>query len=140
MEINISLAIFLFFVAFTLSEVNTRTSGNFLDLIHLDDHPLAVCNDGTTAVYYRKPLNSDQETKKILIYMRGGGFCVPHVPGKYLFIQSAKTSSDYLFQVITVLKDVKIQQIVPSPCALLQQSLSWILTNITVTPSSAQTL
>ena len=78
MEINISLAIFLFFVAFTLSEVNTRTSGNFLDLIHLDDHPLAVCNDGTTAVYYRKPLNSDQETKKILIYMKGGGFCVPH--------------------------------------------------------------
>ena len=82
----ISLARILFLVTFSSSEVNTRTSGNFLDLIHLDDHPLAVCNDGTTAVYYRKPLNSDQETKKILIYMKGGGFCVPHA--WYILIQS----------------------------------------------------
>ena len=47
----ISLVRILFLVTFLSYEVNTRTSGNFLDLIHLDDHPLAVCNDGTTAVY-----------------------------------------------------------------------------------------
>ena len=79
MGIIIFLAGILFFVAIPSHGVNTRTSENLLDLIHLDDHPLAVCNDGTTAVYYRKPLNTNQETKKILIYMRGGGFCVPHV-------------------------------------------------------------
>ena len=83
MGIIISLAGILFFVA-NSHGVKTRTSENLLDLIHLDDHPLAVCNDGTTAVYYRKPLNTNQETKKILIYMRGGGFCVPHIPGKYV--------------------------------------------------------
>ena len=79
MGIIISLTGILFFVAIPSHGVDTRTSENLLDLIHLDDHPLAVCNDGTTAVYYRKPLNTNQETKKILIYMRGGGFCVPHV-------------------------------------------------------------
>ena len=84
MGIIISLAGILFFVAIPTLGVNTRTSENLLDLIHLDDHPLAVCNDGTTAVYYRKPLNTNQETKKILIYMKGGGFCVPHIPGMSL--------------------------------------------------------
>ena len=79
MGIIISLTGILFFVAIPSHGVDTRTSENLLDLIHLDDHPLAVCNDGTTAVYYRKPLNTNQETKKILIYMKGGGFCVPHV-------------------------------------------------------------
>ena len=79
MGIFISLAGILLFVAISSYGVNTRTSENLLDLIHLDDHPLAVCNDDTTAVYYRKPLNTNQETKKILIYMKGGGFCVPHV-------------------------------------------------------------
>ena len=79
MGIIISLTGILFFVANPSHAVKTRTSENLLDLIHLDDHPLAVCNDGTTAVYYRKPLNTNQETKKILIYMKGGGFCVPHV-------------------------------------------------------------
>ena len=82
MSINLSTAGILFLVAFTINLVNSRTSENFLDLIQLDDHPLAVCNDGTTAVYYRKALNSHQETKKILIYLKGGGFCVPHIPGK----------------------------------------------------------
>ena len=81
MSIHIFQSIVLSFFALSY-QVNTVTSENFLDLIHLDDHPLAVCNDGTTAVYYRKPLNSNQDTKKILIYMKGGGFCVPHVPGK----------------------------------------------------------
>ena len=89
MGIIIFLAGFLFFVAIPSHGVNTRTSENLLDLIHLDDHPLAVCNDGTTAVYYRKPLNTNQETKKILIYMKGGGFCVPHIPGMSLSLYKA---------------------------------------------------
>ena len=61
--------------------VPSRSSENNLDLIQLENYPLAQCNDGTTAVYYRKPLNSDQDTKKLMIYLRGGGFCVPLVPG-----------------------------------------------------------
>ena len=88
MSIHISQTIVLSFVALSSYQVNTVTSENYLDLIHLDDHPLAVCNDGTTAVYYRKALNSNQDTKKILIYMKGGGFCVPHVPGKTLLKSS----------------------------------------------------
>merc|ERR1711990_1224227 len=44
-----------------------------LELVSLENFPLAKCNDGTTAVYYRKSLNSDQDTKKLLIYLQGGG-------------------------------------------------------------------
>ena len=65
---------------FTYS-VPTRSTENLLNQIKLDEYPMAKCNDGSTAVYYRKPLNSDQETKKLLVYLKGGGFCVPFVPG-----------------------------------------------------------
>ena len=61
--------------------VPTKSIGNNLNLVKLEDHPLAQCNDGTTAVYYRNALNSDEDTKKLMIYLNGGGFCVPHVPG-----------------------------------------------------------
>ena len=60
---------------------------NLLFLVTLEDHPMAQCNDGTPAVYYRKPLNTFQETRKVLIYLQGGGFCVPYVPGaRYLYL------------------------------------------------------
>lgn len=73
--------IFLSCSIFLTYEVPTKSAENLLDRIQLDDFPMAKCNDGSTAVYYRKPLNSDQDTKKLLIYLRGGGFCVPFVPG-----------------------------------------------------------
>ena len=63
--------------------VPTRSTENILNIIKLDDYPMAKCNDGSTAVYYRKPLNSDQDTKKLLVYLKGGGFCVPFVPGNF---------------------------------------------------------
>ena len=52
-----------------------------LQLVSLESHPLAQCNDGTPAVYYRRPMDSYQDTKKLLIYLEGGGMCVPHNPG-----------------------------------------------------------
>ena len=54
---------------------------NLLDLVSLKAHPLAQCNDGTPAVYYRRPLNSEQDVKKLMIYLKGGGMCVPLSPG-----------------------------------------------------------
>ena len=74
-------AVLLVFLTVSVIGVPTRPKENNLDLIKLENYPLAQCNDGTTAVYYRKPLNSEQDTKKMLIYLRGGGFCVPFVPG-----------------------------------------------------------
>ena len=71
--------------------VPTRSTENILNMIKLDDYPMAKCNDGSTAVYYRKPLNSDQDTKKLLVYLKGGGFCVPFVPG--IFFPSTSISS-----------------------------------------------
>ena len=64
--------------------VPTKSAENLLDQIKLDEYPMAKCNDGSTAVYYRKALNSDQDTKKLLIYLKGGGFCVPFVPGIFV--------------------------------------------------------
>ena len=52
-----------------------------LQLVSLESHPLAQCNDGTPAVYYRRPMDSFQDTKKLLIYLEGGGHCVPLDPG-----------------------------------------------------------
>ena len=57
---------------------------DFLELISLGEHPLAQCNDGTTAVYYRKPLNALQDTKKLLIFLQGGGMCAPSIEGEQL--------------------------------------------------------
>ena len=53
---------------------------NLLDRVSLEEYPLAVCNDGTSAVYYRHLENTDQN-RKMLIFLKGGGFCVPFVPG-----------------------------------------------------------
>ena len=54
-----------------------------LDRVVLDGHPLARCNDGSPAVYYR-PLQESASTalanKKMLIYLKGGGYCVPENP------------------------------------------------------------
>ena len=72
----------LLFLTINVLGVPTKSKENNLDLIKLEDYPLAQCNDGTTAVYYRKPINSDQDTKKLMIYLKGGGLCVPFVPGE----------------------------------------------------------
>ena len=68
-----------------------------LELVSLSSFPLAKCNDGTAAAYYRyetqnivqpgyfnseilfvrQPNINGQATKKMLIYLRGGGLCVP---------------------------------------------------------------
>ena len=50
---------------------------NLLDLVSLEADPLAQCNDGTPAVYYRRPLNSEEDVRKLLIYLKGGGMCFP---------------------------------------------------------------
>ena len=62
----------------------TLRSRDPLELVSLEADPLAVCNDGTPAVYYRPPLNKIGDTKKLLIYLKGGGFCVPFVPGRFI--------------------------------------------------------
>ena len=56
---------------------------NLLELVSLESYQMgkAICNDGTPAVYYRKPLNEASDTKKLLIYLKGGGMCVPNLPG-----------------------------------------------------------
>ena len=61
----------------------TLRSSDPLELVSLEADPLAICNDGSPAVYYRPPLNISGDTKKLLIYLKGGGFCIPFVPGKY---------------------------------------------------------
>jgi len=48
-----------------------------LEKISLEDYPLAKCNDLTTAVYYRHHKINQQSSKKMLIFLQGGGFCVP---------------------------------------------------------------
>ena len=77
MMIKKLLIICCFTYAFTLRSIYP------LELVSLEADPLAVCNDGTPAVYYRPPLNKSEDTKKLLIYLKGGGFCVPFVPGIY---------------------------------------------------------
>ena len=48
-----------------------------LERVSLSSYPLAKCNDGSTAVYYRQPNINSQAVKKMMIYLRGGGLCVP---------------------------------------------------------------
>ena len=57
---------------------------NFLDLVSLENYQMgrAICNDGTPAVYYRNPLNGASDSKKLLIFLQGGGMCVPNLQGK----------------------------------------------------------
>ena len=46
--------------------------------VSLEEHDKARCNDGTAAVYYRQPLDSPSTgARKLLLYLQGGGFCVP---------------------------------------------------------------
>ena len=61
---------------------SAQPRSNLLNLVRLEAHPLAQCNDGTAAAYYRRPLNSFEVTKKLLIYLQGGGMCAPYTPGK----------------------------------------------------------
>ena len=60
---------------------SAQPRSNLLNLVRLEAHPLAQCNDGTAAAYYRRPLNSFEVTKKLLIYLQGGGMCAPYTPG-----------------------------------------------------------
>ena len=60
---------------------SAKPRSNLLNLVTLAGHPLAQCNDGTAAAYYRRPLNSFEDTKKLLIYLQGGGMCAPYTPG-----------------------------------------------------------
>ena len=60
---------------------SAKPRSNLLNLVSLAAHPLAQCNDGTAAAYYRRPLNSFEDTKKLLIYLQGGGMCAPYTPG-----------------------------------------------------------
>ena len=59
------------------------TVTTLLDRVVLDSHPLARCNDGSPASYYR-PLQESASpalaNKKMLIYLKGGGYCVPENP------------------------------------------------------------
>ena len=48
-----------------------------LERVSLQDYPLATCNDGTSAVYYRHLESQLPESKKMLIYLKGGGQCAP---------------------------------------------------------------
>ena len=66
----------------------TLRSSDPLKLVSLEADPLAICNDGSPAVYYRPPLNFSGDTKKLLIYLKGGGFCVPFVPGRFMSSQN----------------------------------------------------
>merc|ERR1712013_978485 len=52
---------------------------NNLERVSLSSYPLATCNDNTPAVYYRQ--EEESPSNKFLVYLRGGGFCVPRVPG-----------------------------------------------------------
>ena len=56
---------------------------NFLELVSLENYQMgrAICNDGTPAVYYRNPLNGASDSKKLLIFLQGGGMCVPNLHG-----------------------------------------------------------
>ena len=48
----------------------------------LAEFPLATCNDGSPAVYYSEPDTDGVERPgRFLIYLRGGGMCLPFVPG-----------------------------------------------------------
>jgi len=57
----------------------TGGKGTILSQVSLSSNPLATCNDNTPAVYYRQ--EEESPSNKFLVYLRGGGFCVPRVPG-----------------------------------------------------------
>ena len=61
--------------------VNSVTSERLLELTSLSEYPLATCNDGSPAVYYMSAGRDLPSSGKYLIYLRGGGMCVPFVPG-----------------------------------------------------------
>ena len=58
--------------------VSLVSGQHYLNLVSLGEHSKARCNDGTAAVYYRQPLDSPGTgARKLLLYLQGGGFCVP---------------------------------------------------------------
>ena len=58
--------------------VSLVSGQHYLNLVSLGEHSKARCNDGTAAVYYRQPLDSPNTgARKLLLYLQGGGFCVP---------------------------------------------------------------
>jgi len=61
-------------------ESASASAATLLNRVVLSDYPLAKCNDGTTAVYYRAPVENSQNPKKMLIYLQGGGYCIPGSP------------------------------------------------------------
>ena len=77
---------------------------NLLNLVSLSEHPLARCNDGTPAVYYRRPLSSPRDTRKLLLYLEGGGLCGPGDPAVSCAARCANGS--LLYQTI---KERKIE-------------------------------
>ena len=57
--------------------------------VSLSEFPLAQCNNGDAAVYYRPELeDGDQPPQKILIYLKGGGVCFPNQDDFKVFILS----------------------------------------------------
>ena len=118
--------------------VPTKSAENLLDQIKLDEYPMAKCNDGSTAVYYRKPLNNDQDNKKLLIYLKGGGFCVPFVPG--IFVTWTICSFNALILKVSVAMRGVLILMILYLSALQQQIPILTKTPGTVTPSSVKTL
>ena len=121
-----------------------------------DDTPVVVQPDGGEG-----GVTPDLVDKQKVIFNPDLPACAVNSPVKQKFrysirclylskIRPVVSSTKYTDTIITqkckmiisgpALKDVKIRQMTPSPCAQLQQSLSSILTNITVTLSSARTL
>ena len=86
-----------------------------LELVTLSDYPQAQCNDGSTAVYYRPPVSSSQSPKKMMIYLKGGGYCVPGSPLTDITVMIRMISSDGLetstYHFRTVTSDVRMSRI-----------------------------
>jgi len=61
------------------SRAGDESGKNILELVSLQNYPKALTMDGTPAVYYRQTEMSD--ANKIIIYLQGGGLCVPRIPG-----------------------------------------------------------
>jgi len=62
----------------TLVALLPHVNGLLLENVPLSAHPKARCNDNSVATYYRQ---GTELGPKVLIYLQGGGFCVPRIPG-----------------------------------------------------------
>ena len=82
----------------------------------LEDFPLAQCNNGDPAVYYRPELEAGEEPpKKLLIYLKGGGVCFPNQDDFRVFpfpikwkINKTLFSRVAIIAVRTILKCVQV--------------------------------